>query len=117
MRMHGVRYDPVGAVIALIDEAHESLQTADLADFLLRVRPMLSTLLAAPMPRPPRPQADDTPSPAVGVYLGPIFAGVVRVATIYGDDTRRALVGRLLLAYVEEVAARPRGCAVPVAVA
>jgi hypothetical protein len=75
MRMAGVRYDPVGAVISLIDEAHESLQTDDLADFLLRVRPLVSTLLAGPAPEPRDAQAGDTPSPAVGVYLGPIFAG------------------------------------------
>lgn len=117
MRMPGVRYDPVGAVISLIDEAHESLQAPDLADFLLRVRPMLASLLTDPTIAPDRGRQGDTSSPAVAVYLGPIAAGVVRVATIYGEDTRRELVGRLLLAYVDEVAARPRGSAVPAEVA
>jgi hypothetical protein len=115
--MTGLRYDPVGAVISLIDEAHESLQADDLADFLLRVRPALAMLLSDPVPHLRDVRADAAPSPAVAVYLGPISAGVVRVTGIYGEDTRRALVGRLLLAYVDEVAARPRGCAVPVAVA
>jgi hypothetical protein len=117
MRMPGLRYDPVGAVVSLIDEAHESLQTDDLADFLLRVRPIVSTLLTDPVPQLRGARADAGPSPAVSVYLGPISAGVVRVNAIYGEDTRRALVGRLLLAYVDEVAARPRGCAVPVVAA
>ena len=117
MKMAGLRYYPVGAVIALIDEAHESLRTDDLAYFLLRVRPVLSSLLTGPVPRPEQARAGDTSSPAVGVFLGPIFAGVVRVATICGEDTRRALVGHLLLAYVDEVAARPRGSAVAAEVA
>lgn len=117
MRMTGLRYDPVGAVISLIDEAHESLHTGDLADFLLRVRPILSTLLTDPAPHLRDARANGGPSPAVSVYLGPISAGVVRVTGIYGEDARRALVGRLLLAYVDEVAARPRSCAVPVAAA
>lgn len=34
MKLSGVRYEPVGAVMNLNDEAHELLRTEDLADFL-----------------------------------------------------------------------------------
>lgn len=84
MRMFGLYHDPVGAVFGLIDGAHATLHTKDLADPLLRVRPLRDELLGANASRAREWWDDGIASPAVRVYLRPIH----------------------------EVAARPRGSAV-----
>lgn len=112
MRMFGLHHDPVGAVIGLIDEAHATLHTEDLAELLLRVRPVLDGFLSTAASRPREWWDDGIASPAVRVYLRPIRVAVARVVSVYGEAGRRGLVARLLHGYLDEVAARPRGCAV-----
>lgn len=112
MRMFGLHHDPVGAVIGLIDEAHATLHTEDLADLLLRVRPLLDELLSANASQAREWWDDGMASPAVRVYLRPIHVAVARVVSVYAEPGRRGLVARLLHGYLDEVAARPRGSAV-----
>jgi hypothetical protein len=112
MRVLGLRYDPVGAVIGLIDEAHATLTTKDLGEILMRVRPVVASLAVSPVPQHHAAGGAVPASPAVEMFLRPVYAGLVRVGGIYADDRRRELVSRLLVAYVDEVAARPRSCVV-----
>jgi hypothetical protein len=91
------------AVAALIDEAHASLSTRDLAALLLAVRRMTGS--ADGLMRAPDGALAPSPGRAVDAYLGAITGALARPEA--GGDG----IGGWLEAYLDEVAARPRGSA------
>jgi hypothetical protein len=85
------------AIAGLLDEAHASLSTRDLAALLLAVRRMTGAPDGLLRP-PPR-------SPGADAYLAAITRALAAAAA--GRDD----LGPWLEAYLDEVAARPRGSA------
>ncbi len=100
-----------GPIAAQLDRAHAALPVAALAELLLVLRDPAERLArgaAAPLSGAER-RALGTVGPGV---RGPLLA-ILRLLRLAGEADRRAPIGRWLGAYLEEVAARPRGAAVP----
>ncbi|MGD9695483.1 MAG: hypothetical protein AB7V42_07485 [Thermoleophilia bacterium] len=104
--------DPRLSTIATrLDRAHAELPTPELAQLLLALEQPAARLSEAQ-----NPYAADTSSmaPDALAALLPIqrdLAGAAR------SRERRVSMGRWLAAYIDEIAARPRGAAVPVTLA
>jgi hypothetical protein len=88
----------------LLDEAHASLSTQDLAALLLAVRRMTGPADGLLPARTSAPRASIGHAPAA--YLGVMTRALAAGAASDG-------VGGWIEAYLDEVAARPRGSALP----
>lgn len=110
--------DPLAELARLIDEAHRVLSSEDLAGLLVAARALTAPLAEG---RPPRRPADRLGrgrpglSSAARVYLRPIRVVLYLSTRRSGPAQAPALVGlgARLDDYLDEVAARPKGCAVP----
>ncbi len=108
------RPDPqglAGPIAARLDRAHAVLGAAALAELLLVLRDpadRLARVAVAPLSGAER-RALGPLGPGV---RGPLLS-VLRLLRLAGGSERTAPLGRRLVQYLEEVAARPRGAAVP----
>jgi len=111
--------DPPGSDIAgLLDDAHRTLSAPDLADLLLSVGRAAEPLSSGEPPHEPAASAPLPASPEVAGYL----TRLTRVLAVWAAGSRegRSVPARVRLAawladQLDEVAARPRGAAVPAA--
>jgi hypothetical protein len=100
-----------GPIAAQLDRAHAALGSAPLAELLLILRDPAQRLAegrAAPLSGAER-RALGRLQPGV---RGPLLSAL-RLLRLAGEEGGTAAFGRWLATYVEEVAARPRGAAVP----
>ena len=114
----GVIMDPLADIVRLVDDAHRSLSSEDLAGLLVAARALTATLAEGrPSPRPPDQLEEARPglSSAARVYLRPVSVLLHLSTRRSGPAEAPALVslGARLDDYLDEVAARPRGCPVP----
>jgi hypothetical protein len=111
--------DPERELVRLLDEAHEALPAQELAEVLLGARREIAPLLGGRTPRRPagRLPAAVAGSPAARAYLRPMRVTLYLAARHSGADAGGELtrLGARLDAYLEDLAARPRGSAVPAA--
>jgi hypothetical protein len=109
--------DPLAPIIDLLDEAHRELTVPDLAAVLLEVDQLAAVLDAsrAPSLRPDQAMTGSDPrlTPAGRAYRSTAaerFCECVGGPHSPGELTN---LGTRLEAYIEEVAARPTGSAIP----
>jgi hypothetical protein len=110
--------DPLADIARLIDDAHRALSSEDLAGLLVAVRALTAPLAEGrPSPRPADRLGRGRPglTSAARVYLRPISVWLHLSSRRSGPAQAPALVslGARLDHYLDEVAARPKGCAVP----
>jgi hypothetical protein len=110
--------DPLADITRLIDDAHRALSSEDLAGLLVATRALTATLAEGrPPPRPVDRLDEGRPglSSAARVYLRPVSVFLHLSTRRSGPAEAPALVslGARLDDYLDEVAARPKGCAVP----
>lgn len=110
--------DPVAEFARLIDDAHRVLTSEDLAGLLVAARRLTAPLAEGrPLPRPADRLGGGRPglSSAARAYLRPISVVLYFSTRRSGPARAPALVGlgARLDDYLDEVAARPKGCAVP----
>jgi hypothetical protein len=110
------RSEPISETVALLDEAHRTLAAQDLAALLLEVRRLIAPL-AAGSPPPPLvrtlPLRHPALSPASRVYLRPIAAELSTLRAPGSPSSPRAEAYGLLDAYLDDLAGRPKGSALP----
>lgn len=106
--------DPLASVINILDEAHRELGVRDLTDVLVDVDRLATAMLVAAITAEAQEHANGLSmigtEPAYRIAVAARLDECNR-ATHGGEELARC--ARRLHAYVEDVAARPRGCAVP----
>jgi len=101
-----------GPIAGLLDGAHAELPTRELATLLLALERPAAQLAESGDPDLNAGEAPLALSPPALVRLV-LIRGLLGAAAGSADAGRRARLGGWLREYLEEVAARPRGAAVP----
>jgi hypothetical protein len=107
-----VEGDPAELIEHLLDEAHAALDPASLAELLVAVRKAIAPLRLGTAPAA-APWFPDTATAPIRRYLVPVrvVAALGAIGWASGEGDLPAIHARID-AYIDEVAARPRGAAV-----
>jgi hypothetical protein len=113
----GLLHPQEGDIAGLLDDAHRTLPATELAEVLLGVGRAAAPLSVGEPPRETR-QAGVDSSPEVRGYLGRLVDVLCACAATEREGMSapdRVRLGRWLRDELDDVAARPRGAAVPAA--